>query len=396
MKRYTLLCWSLGMSVGLLGHSLGFASEPFRLGAESLASVDEMVSKTAPEYELDGPVRLMSLVEPAPLSLASLGGETGHAANFPIFVAKRDKQKHDLAPGQCDNKTGQKEVTACDAGGCWSDNLSFFLAGDGWKTKADDNNNNNFGFRTGVNGGFGTDDLPIRMQLGASFGAYDFYGREQGNTQATETQVFITGGVYQRSDVSCGRRLSWGIVWDQMFASGWGEEGASDLQLAQIRFQTGYALNECNEVGVWGAIHIDDDLVQPLGNASGTVVRTLDQASLYWKRHWEFGADTTAYVGLSESPADIVIGLTGHAPLSHRVALFGNVHYMIPGTSPGDTAPNGVDNSYSEEYWNVSFGIVFYPGYQAGSSTVSGNSGLPLIPVADNGTFAVKAPVGNL
>jgi hypothetical protein len=395
MKRKVLSRLPLGVSVGLLMATTALAVEPGLNLAQRFSSVDEIVYKTSPEYEFDSPISLMSLVEPAPLALATLGGEAETSADAPILAAKKAKGDH--ARQHAHVPSCRKEISKSCSSDSWSDNLAFFFAGDGWKAKPDDDHNNNFGFRTGVNGGFGSDELPIRLQLGSSFGAYDFHGREEGRTQSTETQLFITGGVYQRSDISCGRRLSWGVVWDQMFASGWGEAGANDVQLAQVRFQAGYALNECNELGIWGAFHVDDDLVNfQQAPAPGTRVRTLDQWNLYWKRHWDFGADTTAYVGLSESPADVVIGLTGHAPLSHRVALFGNVHYMIPGTSPGDAAPNGVENSYSEEYCNVSFGIVFYPGYQAASRNVSGNQGLPLLPVADNGTFAVKAPRGNL
>ena len=59
--------------------------------------------------------------------------------------------------------------------------------------------------------------------------------------------------------------------------------------------------------------------------------------------------------------------------------------------------PNsGDDQNYSEQYWNLSFGIVWYPGWKAANDTVSGHAGLPLLPVADNGTFMVFARPGDL
>jgi hypothetical protein len=44
----------------------------------------------------------------------------------------------------------------------------------------------------------------------------------------------------------------------------------------------------------------------------------------------------------------------------------------------------------------VSFGIVWYPGFKAANRSVSGYSGLPLLNVADNGSFLIKAPTGDL
>jgi hypothetical protein len=99
-----------------------------------------------------------------------------------------------------------------------------------------------------------------------------------------------------------------------------------------------------------------------------------------------------AYIGGAQEPGQLALGLRGHAPLSCRVALFGNMHYVVPSTSPGDIQPNGFNNSYSEETWNMTFGIVFYPGGKAASGNVSGHAGLPYLPVADNGTFAVRRP----
>ena len=82
--------------------------------------------------------------------------------------------------------------------------------------------------------------------------------------------------------------------------------------------------------------------------------------------------------------------------MNRHLALYGNVNYILPGTTGGDTSPNSVDNSYAEEAWNVSIGVVFYPGAKARSRSVSGPAGLPLLPVADNGTFAVNTPGGAL
>jgi len=295
----------------------------------------------------------------------------------------------------CEPSCGACDSCCCDPAGGWRDNMSLFFAADGWKNKGDDSDNNNFGFRPGLNTSFALGDRPVRGQVGLSLGIYDFFGREGRLPRNTETQCFITAGLYRRSNVACGERVSWAAVWDQMLSNNWGED-ADNISLSQVRLLGAYALNESNELGVWASIHTSRDLAARLGNPGPTRVRAMNQVNLFWHHNWARGADTTAYIGIAENPGDIVLGLSGHSPLNSRTALFGNVHYIIPSTTGGDTIPNGIGNSYAEETWNVSFGLVFYFGPKAVSRTVSGNASVPLLPVADNGTFAVKVPVGDL
>ena len=309
----------------------------------------------------------------------------------------RGQEQKDMCGLDAKDDCGGKGGSCCAGVGGIGSNTALFFAGDGWNSVTDDDNNNNFGFRAGFNSGLGIGALPIRAQIGASYGGYNFYGRENYddvNEAGAEQQVFLTGGIYMPSDVCCGRQLSWGVVWDYMHGENYGED-AWNVNLNQIRGRIGYALNEANEIGVWGAFSINETTIVDQDEDS-VPFRAMNQASVYWKRNWCYGADTMAYVGGAEEPGQLVLGLRGHAPLSCRVALFGNMHYIVPSTSPGDRDPNGFDDSFAEETWNVTFGIVFYPGGKAASSTVSGHAGLPYLPVADNGTFAVRAPTSEL
>lgn len=300
------------------------------------------------------------------------------------------------------------DVTGCGSSCCGGigglcDNTTIFLGGDAWKNHGDDDDNNNFGYRVGANSAVGGPG--IRFQFGASYGFYDFHGREDPDQIPSEGQLFVTTGVYKRSNVCCGENLSWGVVYDYMNSTNWGEE-ADDIELGQIRFQVGYAMNACNELGVWSAFGVDDDQTTRLGN--GITVEAKDQVNLYWLHQFEFGGESMFYVGLADEPnglnrvqvepdlTEVVFGFSGRAPLNHSMALVGNVHYIMPSTSAGDLAPNGIDNSYAEESWNVSIGLVIYPGQKARACTVSGTAGLPLMNVADNGTFSVNTPAGAL
>ncbi len=282
----------------------------------------------------------------------------------------------------------------CGFGSVW-ENTSLLLAADGWRTRLDDDDANNFGFRTGFNTALGWWDSPVRLQLGASYAGYDLTGRDAAalrGVNSAEEQVFATLGISKRSDVCGGDCLSWGVVYDLLYDDHLGE-AAQEVKLTQVRFQTGWALSEGNEIGIAGAVHANRDSYLTADGGLTIPVSALDQISAFWHHTWETGADTTLYLGAAEDPGDFLLGVTGQAPLSGALALFGTATYIVPSTSAGDSL---AFEEYSEEYWNISFGLVWYPGCKAASPSVSGPQGLPLLPVADNGTFAVDAPVGSL
>ncbi len=269
-------------------------------------------------------------------------------------------------------------------------NSQVFLAGDGWKNIFDDDDNNNFGFRSGFNTGI---DLPgsraVRGQIGLSYGAYDFGGREEllSRDDPIEQQIFATAGLYKRSEVACGDRLAWGAVYDMLLADEAGER-ADSLRLAQLRSYVGYAVTERDEFGVWSAFR----LMRDFAPAQRVMVQPTDQANLFWHHSWQLGGDTTTYVGWADDPGSVVVGLDGRVPLNQHAALFGRVHYILPSTRRGDVHPTlGIDDVFTQEAWNISFGIMLYRGAKAVSPNVSGVFGLPLLPVADNGTFSYQS-----
>jgi hypothetical protein len=283
---------------------------------------------------------------------------------------------------------GCASTNACEEG--WLDNTVVFLAGDAWKNIFDDDDNNNFGFRAGLNMGI---DLPgdraTMGQLGMSYGAYDFHGREQllSRDDPIEQQLFATAGLFKRSDVCAGDRLAWGAVYDLLVADEAGER-ADSLRLGQVRSQLGFALTESDEVGIWTAFRLMRDHV----SRQDVLVNVTDQANLFWHHNWAQGADTWAYVGWADDPGNVVVGLRGEAPLNGRVALVGNFHYIVPSTRGGDVHPAlGIDDCFNQEAWNVTFGIAIYRCAKAIAPTVSGVRGVPLLPVADNGTLSYQA-----
>ena len=199
--------------------------------------------------------------------------------------------------------------------------------------------------------------------------------------------MFATGGVYKRSDVLADDPLAWGAVYDLLVADDAGER-ADSLRLGQLRSYVGFAVTECDEIGVWSAFR----LMRDYATQQRVMVNVTDQANLFWHRTWSQGADTWAYAGWADDPGSVVVGLRGETPLSSRVALTGNFHYIIPSTRGGDVHPMlPVDDCFNQEAWNVSFGVVIYRCGKAIAPNVSGFRGLPLLPVADNGSFSYQA-----
>jgi hypothetical protein len=269
----------------------------------------------------------------------------------------------------------------CDCIGNWWDNTLVFVAGDSWKGVGDAGSNNSFGIRSGFNTGFALGNSNLRGQIGGSLGFYDFRGRALGvNPAELETQMFLTAGVYKRSDIEFGDAWSYGAVWDVMNDNNYGVVGDA-LTLSQIRGQIGYALDEANEIGVWGAFRASDETATVAG-LGAVNLRTVNQANLFWHHNWAFGGDTNVYVGVADGLSAGTFGLNGNAPLSDTVSLFGNFNYYGPsaGANPAGSM---------EEFWNVSFGIAWFPGAKASNRTVSGWRGLPLLDVANNGTFQI-------
>ncbi|MBI2480812.1 MAG: hypothetical protein HYV60_19950 [Planctomycetia bacterium] len=299
-----------------------------------------------------------------------------------------------------DGKDGDGKGKGCgdECVGNWRDNTEVWVGADAYKSIGDGGFSgfaplpfaigNNFGAVTGFNSGLALGDSRVRAQVGASYGAYDFKGRltvAPGKDDSLEQQGYVTFGFYKRSDVCCDERLSWGVVYDQFFGHQWGW-AMNEVYVSQIRGIVGYAINECNELGMWGTFATNQDRVAlgfPIGVVT-TEVRAMNQVNAYWKHNWAFGANSTMYIGAFDQ-ADVAswqLGMLNTAPLSHSVSLYGNFNYVVPGSATGLVGA-------AEEQWNASVGLVYYLGGKAVNTTVSGNKGLALLPVANNGSLLI-------
>jgi hypothetical protein len=271
---------------------------------------------------------------------------------------------------------------------------------DSFKGIADGDWPSNFGAVTALNSGIllpGVEDYGLGWQFGMSYGIYDFDGRASAPAELShcQQQTFVTTGFYRKATGD--QRLSFGLVYDWMWNTNWGEFG-TDPVLGQWRVQVEYAVDDSNGIGVWGT---KDDLgsnqlfiaIPPI-----TVEhRALSQVNLFW--HHKFvstSADSWLYIGipdhkrLDQSPppwgggslGDWTIGASLIAPLSDRLALYANGSYMHPSASAGPYA------SFDAAY-DVSMGVAWYFGGHARSSGLQGKTAFPYMPVANNTNFLV-------
>ena len=307
--------------------------------------------------------------------------------------------------GQSYSDPGCSAPSACE--GCnydpcclgnWLDNTVIFGGADVYKGLGERITNINggigaltssFGAVTGFNTGFALGDSNIRGQIGGSYGVYDFEGRlaVQPNARSTEEQFFVTTGIYKRGDMlnDCDA-VSWGIVLDAFNAASWGVN-SQEINLGQVRAIYGYALNECTEIGVWGTLSTwTDNAAVTVAGAPGVIsaIRAQNQGNIYLRKDFGFGGNVMFYTGIFDSAniSDWQVGMNAVAPLGPSISLYANFNYVIPGAPVG---PAGA----GEEQYNASCGLVYYFGGKSVAPSISGHKGLPLLNVANPGSFLV-------
>lgn len=291
----------------------------------------------------------------------------------------------------CDSCCDSCGILGCDACPGWG--IIAFAGFDSFKGICDLTGPSNFGAVSGLNSALpvpGLSDYGIDWQLGASYGVYDFDGRiTTDNPAQAQQQIFVTTGFFHKA--GCDRHVSFGVVYDWMINNNWGIFGTAPT-LGQWRGQVEYALSNSNAVGVYGCVRDLNSCPEIVLNERGICVETraISQVNLFWHHKFDTGADSWLWIGAPEntrvngdgSLGDLIIGANVQAPLSERLALYGNAQYMHPSGAASTGASVEAD-------WNVGMGIVWYIGGNAISHAINGKCNLPYLPVANNSTFLV-------
>jgi len=260
----------------------------------------------------------------------------------------------------------------------WS-NLSLYTTVDAFKGPLDlDDRNGNFGLGFGLNTGIPlAGRLGVGLQAGTSAVLSNFYGTQfTGST--IRSQNFTTVGVFQQVPF-LDRSLKWGCAYDWL-----NDDYYTTFTMGQWRVKLAYELDPCREIGVWASIPDKGDTARLGSRQTGFSIdrfKPVTQGSLYYRRCWQGGIGTTAWIGLAEEPGQFVFGSDARVPLTGRLALVGNFNYVLPSAS----ARPGQD----EEMWNVSLGIELTPCWGA-NRCHNADAYAPLFPLANNGTFAIR------
>ena len=180
--------------------------------------------------------------------------------------------------------------------------------------------------------------------------------------------------------------LSYGMVVDAFTARNWGIN-ANSIDLGQLRGVVSYALDERFEIGGFGTANLwKDRAAVTVAGAPNLLreIRAANQLNGYIRGNTSFGGSLMAYAGGFDGAAIQAwqFGLTGQAPLSSWFSLYGNFNYAVPSASAG---PKGS----GEEQFNMQFGLAYYFGGKAVNKSVTGRKGLPLLNVANNGSFLI-------
>jgi hypothetical protein len=266
------------------------------------------------------------------------------------------------------------------------------LSYDSFRGVSDESWQNN-GVVAGINYGTRLGDFSeltgIGFQAGATVGVYDFSGTDYRLTDnnTAQTQGFFTYGFFRKPTENL--PISAAIVQDWMFNDNFGVY-AQNPTLSQLRWQAGYAINAKNEIGLWGAERVMGD-TRFVAGTGATSWRPVNQLNPYWHYKWTpGGADTTIWIGVPDrhryagngSLGDYIAGATATVPFNEKVSLYTLITYMHPSSRAGFVGS-------TEDNWNFTIGVQFYPGRNARSSTVAGRCWLPQMQVANNGLFMV-------
>ena len=259
------------------------------------------------------------------------------------------------------------------------DELSFLFAIDGSKQPQDFGVNANLGGNASVNWGIPViKEFGIGMQLGAGLTSsanavrvYELLGESTGRTQS-----FTTVGIFQRTDSG----LAWGFAHDFLY-----QKSFDTFQLGQWRIRGSYFLSTNNEIGITSSLNSYSDN-GIFGSSTPVTLSPIEQGSLYYRRFWGTGAQTTAWIGIADKHGENN-AVTGPSPAKHVPFLFGADLLMPLSASLAIYGETNMITPSDTGTVDAFLGIQWFPGrraFRARRGTFS-----PLIPLAAPTSFAV-------
>lgn len=259
------------------------------------------------------------------------------------------------------------------------DEISFLFSLAGSKQPQDFGVNANVGGNASVNWGIPIfKEYGIGAQVGSGITAssnavrvYELLG------ESTErTQSFTTVGLFQRTESD----FAWGFVHDFLY-----EKSFDSIRLGQWRIRGSYLVTSNNEVGVTSTLQSYSDN-GTFGTSTQVTLNPIDQGSLYYRRFWGTGAQTTAWLGIADKHGENN-AVTGPSPIKKVPFLFG-ADVLMPLTSSlviyGETNMIMPSDTGTVDAF---LGVQWYPGGRAFRARRGKYS--PLMSLASPTSFAV-------
>ena len=259
------------------------------------------------------------------------------------------------------------------------DEISFLFSLVGSKQPQDFGVNANLGGNASVNWGIPVfKEFGIGAQVGTGITAssnavrvYELLGESTGRTQS-----FTTIGLFQRTESD----FAWGFVHDFLY-----EKSFDSFHLGQWRIRGSYLITSNNEVGVTSTLQSYSDN-GTFGNDTQVTLNPIDQGSMYYRRFWGTGAQTTAWFGIADKHGENNV-VTGPSPIKKVPFLFG-ADVLMPLTSSlviyGETNMIMPSDTGSVDAF---LGVQWYPGGRAFRARRGKYS--PLMSLASPTSFAV-------
>ena len=225
----------------------------------------------------------------------------------------------------------------------------------------------------------------IGAQLGASYGLYNWDGRENQvfqNPKKLEQQAFITAGIF-----SSWGQFNGGITYDRQFTRNFSIY-SQNLSVDQLRFQAGYQFCR-EELGVWGTTNLTTSHKRALGIPVN--FRAISQMNFFWSHYFENRALSTLWIGAPythslrfphKTAGVITAGFALRAPLGENLFVDGHGSYMRARKTTGATQSRNYDA-------NVCVGITYVFGGRCCNYSAT------YMPVANNSNFLMDTNINN-
>jgi hypothetical protein len=253
------------------------------------------------------------------------------------------------------------------------------VALDSFRSLPDGSWGGNMGAYTAMNFGWAVPKVRhgVGVQLGGSYGIYDWDGRGSTSSKSLQQQTFVTVGAFRVTpDVS---GFNAGLVYDWSINAKAGVFGLSPT-MEQIRGQIGYLFKGGNEFGLWSAYGIGTSH-RPFMSFN-VKFRAISQVNIFWRHIFKNKGETMIWAGSpyrkglmygSGRAGDYIIGAAFRAPLSRHFSVDGHGVYM--------GARSGTADEESKNYAaNVCLGLTYsFGGCKAGTK--------PYLPLANNSNF---------